>query len=179
MKKLFLSLFVFLVALTIGCQESSITNPPVPDGTQRQGNALNLANDDIKKPDNIIDLKYELVDPKRQVQSELVGQVQYNIQILPNINDIRYFQVKVGLKMFSQLRHLVDKDLSIWEIKGKSEDKLFIAKTGWTPNYLRKTYKVSNRSDIVLSVTYEVRRKVIKVKDVKLYASKNLIFDVR
>ena len=176
MKKLFLFFVVFLVALTIGCQESSITNPPVPDATQRQGNVQNLANDESKKSDNIIDLNYVLVDPKGQVKCELVGQVQYNIQILPNINDIRYFQVKVGLKMFSQLRHLVDvdKDLSIWEIEGKSEDKLYIDNTGLTtPSFLRKTYKITNRSDIVLRVTYEIGSREVKVKDIKLNAFKN------
>ena len=162
MKKLFLaSVFLFLV-FAFGCQESSITNPSIPDATQLQDNGKSGVTH------NIISIKCDLSDPVRGNLCELTGKVIYNNQFLPTIG-LKYYRVKVGLIMHSRLCNKCGDEHPLWEIKGKSDDVLLFDRIREiTPTLLRKTYKISNRHDIELCVIYQVTPWVVKVKDINL-----------
>jgi len=165
MKKLFLtSVFLFLV-FTFGCQESFITNPPVPDATQVQGNDWNLA--DIGVDWNIIDFCCPLHDPVRGRQCELTGQVSYNNRFINSIDD-GYLHVKVSLIMSSHLCNKGGNNHPLWKIEGKSKDVLLFDRFADEIKLLKKTYKICNRCDIELCVTYEISPKVVEIKCMKL-----------
>ena len=158
MKNLILSCMVLFLVFVFGCQESSITDPTQP-----------LAKDEIGAVShNIIGLKYQLADPSSGAAYELSGQVAYVNTVLPAINDDGKTWVKVRLEMSSQLNYDKAQDHPIWKIEKKTEDKVFFINNTDAAKKLSKTYKITNKSDIELFVTYLITLHRVTVVDVFL-----------
>ena len=162
MNNLFLTCMVLFLVFIFGCQESSITDPTQPLDKAEIG-AVNH---------NIIGLNYNLADPTAGGNCQLTGQVAYNNTRIPSIStDDGKVWVKVRLDMSSQLCHLMEGAYHpIWKIEQKTEDKVFFTNpaTLTTPKKLCKSYKITNRGDIELCVTYIITLKSVKVVEVFL-----------
>jgi hypothetical protein len=157
MKNLFLTCMVLSLVFIFGCQESSITDPTQP-----------LAKNDIAADvnHNQIGLNYKLADPRGGGTLELAGQVSYNNTILPSITDDGKVWVKVILGMSSQLSRSGGTEHPVWKIEEKTEDNMLFTNTGSVAKKLYKTYSITNRDDVVLSVTYFITLKRVRVAEV-------------
>ena len=164
MKNLFLTCMVLFLVFTIGCQESSITDPTQPLTKNYVG-----ADDIGAVNHNIIGLKYQLADPRGEGTCLLTGQVSYENTVISAITTDGKVWVKVRLEMISLLCHLSKSAHPIrWKIEKKTEDNMFFTNAETTGKTLRKEYSITNRSDIELCVTYLVTLKSVKVVDVFL-----------
>jgi len=158
MKNLILTCVVLSLVFVFGCQESSITDPTQP-----------LAKDEIGSVNhNIIGLKYELADPSNGAAYELIGQVAYQNTVLPAITDDGKTWVKVRLEMSSKLSFDMAVDHPMWKIEKKTEDKVFFTNNTDAAKKLYKTYRITNRRDVELRVTYSITLNKVAVIDVFL-----------
>ena len=160
MKNLFLTCMVLILVFIFGCQESSITDPVQPL-TKDETGVVNR---------NLIGLKYQLADPFSRTAYMLTGQVSYNNTIIPSITDDGKVWVKVILGMSSQLSRSRGTEHPVWKIEKKTEDKVFFTNSATvaTAKMLHKAYRITNRSDIELGVTYLITLKSVKVVEVFL-----------
>ena len=158
MKNLILTCMVLFLVFVFGCQESSITDPTQPL-TKDENGAVNH---------NIIGLKYQLADPSMGGVCQLNGQVTYVNTILPSITDDGKIWVKVRLEMISQLCPQKESTLPPWRIEKKTEDKIFFTNNTDAVKFLHKTYKITNRRDVELFVTYSTTLRSVKVVKVFL-----------
>jgi hypothetical protein len=167
MKNLILTCVVLSLVFIFGCQESSITDPTQPLAKSETGSVNH----------NIIGLKYQLADPSTGAAYVLSGQVAYQNTVLPAINDDGKTWVKVRLEMSSQLNFDMAQDHPIWKIEQKSEDKVFFINNTDAAKRLHKTYRITNRRDIKLCVTYLISFKAVKVVAISLRPCKNYVTD--
>jgi hypothetical protein len=159
MKNLFLTCMVLFLVFTIGCQESSITDPTQSLDKNNIGSVNH----------NIIGLKYQLADPRGESTFLLTGQVSYENTVISAITTDGKVWVKVRLEMVSLLRRSGESNHPPrWKIEKKTEDNMFFTNAETTGKTLRKEYSITNRSDIELCVTYLVTLKSVKVVDVFL-----------
>ena len=158
MKNLFLTFVALFLVFVFGCQESSITDPTQP-----------LAKNDVTDVNhNLISLKYQLSDPMGGKDLELAGQVSYSNTILPSIFDDGKFSVKVILGMSSQLSRNGGIDHPVWKIEEKTEDIVHFTNSGPAAKKMQKIYKITNRDDMQLIVSYSITLKSVSVEKVFL-----------
>jgi len=161
MKTLFLTCMVLFLVFTIGCQESSITDPTQP-----------LTKVEIAGlPPNIIGLNYKLADALcygsgtdiSGTTYELSGQVKYATTIVsPSATDGKVW-VKVRLEMIAQLSKSRGSDHPVWKIEKKTEDRVLLGNTDPQTKTLQKVYRITNRRDVELCVTYLIALKSVTV----------------
>jgi hypothetical protein len=161
MKNLFLTSMVLFLVFTIGCQESSITDPTQP-----------LTKAEIAGlPPNIIGLNYKLADALcygsgtdiSGTTYELSGQVKYVTTIVsPSATDGKVW-VKVRLEMIAQLSKSRGSDHPVWKIEKKTEDRVLLGNTDPQTKTLQKAYRITNRRDVELCVTYLITLKSVTV----------------
>ena len=161
MKTLFLTCMVLFLVFTIGCQESSITDPTQP-----------LTKVEIAGlPSNIIGLDYKLADALcygsgtdiSETTYELSGQVKYATTIVsPSATDGKVW-VKVRLEMIAQLSKSSGFDHPVWKIEKKTEDRVLLGNTDPQTKTLQKVYRITNRRDVELCVTYLITLKSVTV----------------
>jgi len=161
MKTLFLTCMVLFLVFTIGCQESSITDPTQP-----------LTKVEIAGlPSNIIGLDYKLADALcygsgtdiSETTYELSGQVKYATTIVsPSATDGKVW-VKVRLEMIAQLSKSRGFDHPVWKIEKKTEDRVLLGNTDPQTKTLQKVYRITNRRDVELCVTYLITLKSVTV----------------
>ena len=149
---------VLLLVFVFGCQDSSITDPTQPLAKSETGSVNH----------NIIGLKYQLADPSTGAAYKLTGQVVYDNKVLPAIYDDGKTWVNVRLEMSSELNFDMAQDHPIWKIEKKTEDKVFFISNTDAAKKLFKSYKIANRRDIELCVTYLITLKTVAVVDVFL-----------
>jgi hypothetical protein len=171
MKNLFLTCMVLFLVFTIGCQESSITDPTQPLAEIQDSQ---FTNDDLIKNDpgnvnhNIIGLKYQLADPGGGGICQLTGQVKYETTIISSITTVRKVWVKVRLEMVALLCRSSESDHPPrWTIEKKTEDRVLLGNTDPQTKTLYKAYNICNRGDVKLYVEYLITSKSVKV--VKVY----------
>ena len=167
MKNLFLTCMVLFLVFTFGCQESFITDPTQPLAENQDAQ---VTNDDLIKNDpgdvnhNIISLKYQLADPGGEGTCLLTGQVSYENTVISAITTDGKVWVKVRLEMVALLCHLrKSAHPPRWKIEKKTEDLMFFTTTESPAKKLSKTYSITNRDDVELSVTYLITFKSVKV----------------
>ena len=158
MKNLILSCMVLCLVFVFGCQDSSITDPTQPLGKSETSSVNH----------NIIGLKYQLADPSNGAAYKLSGQVVYDNKVLPAIYDDGKTWVNVRLEMSSELNFDKGQDHPEWKIEKKTEDKVFFITNTDAAKKLFKSYKITNRRDIELCVTYLITLRTVAVVDVFL-----------
>ena len=165
MKTLFLTCMVLFLVFTIGCQESSITDPTQPLTKNYVG-----ADDIAGLPPNIIGLNYKLADALcygsgtdiSGTTYELSGQVKYATTIVSPGN-IGKKWVNVRLEMIAQLSKSRGSDHPVWKIEKKTEDRVLLGNTDPQSKTLQKVYRITNRRDVELCVTYLITLKSVTV----------------
>ena len=165
MKNLFLTCVVLFLVFTIGCQESSITDPTQP-----------LDKNDIGAVNhNIIGLHYRLTDPSGGSSLLLAGQVSFDNSMIPSIADDGRLWVKVVLGMTAQLSRTSEIKHSgsetrhpVWKIEQKTVDKVVFDKNRPVTlgKRMYKTYSITNRTDVELCVAYLISLKSVRVAEV-------------
>ena len=161
MKKLFLVLVVFLLALTVGCQEYTVTGPEeLSSNNNRIVSKREESNFNIHKPskDRVINIMTELKDPVLNVSIQLRGKITFDHQIIPSISnqDIAKKTVRLNLRIESELVNRFVIAYGLWKIAGKSSHKFFFDKTKDNVQLLKVTYRITNRKNVKLQVTYPV-----------------------
>ena len=159
MKKLLLSLVAFLVALTFGCQEYAVTGPEELSGnTERVVSGSEGTTFKNYQPPNkgVININSNLKDPVLNVSVLLVGKIAFDHstfnQITTQINGKKI--VRLELKIEAELINRfgrVDREMKIAEKSSHKfefrDDRIFS---------LKITYRITNRKNVKLQVTYPV-----------------------
>ena len=159
MKKLFISIVVFLVVFTFGCQESAINGPEESAGNierkSSEGEGTTF-NDFTVHNKGVINIKSELTDPVLKSPLVLLGRIAFDhhtspgISIQVNSNKIVRLDLKVEAELFDGLG-AVDTEL---KIAGRSSHRFeFLDDRIYS---LKIIYQITNRKDISLRVTYPV-----------------------
>ena len=160
MKNLFLTCMVLFLVFIFGCQESSITDPTQP-----------LTKDEIAGlPPNIIGLNYKLAGGScigsgteiSETTYELSGEVKYATTISPFTTDGKVW-VNVRLEMIAQLFKSRGSEHPVWKIEKKTEDRVLLRNTDPQTKTLQKAYRITNRRDVELCVTYLITLKSVTV----------------
>jgi len=161
MKNLFLTCMVLFLVFIFGCQESSITDPIQP-----------LTKDEIAGlPPNIIGLNYKLAGGScigsgtdiSETTYELSGQVKYATTTISQFTTDGKVWVNVRLEMIAQLSKSRGSEHPVWKIEKKTEDRVLLRNTDPQTKTLQKAYRITNRRDVELCVTYLITLKSVTV----------------
>jgi hypothetical protein len=155
MKNLFVALFVFSLALFIGCQENPVS----------QFEASPILK--IKPPtEQSIKLCCELKDPYSNV-CNLKGRVDYVFEVIKNTMNPRAItlislRINIHASLCDKLRMMP----CAWFIEGKSNEIVQVSEEGIL--LLEKSYSITNRNDVVLLVKYMVTKNGFGLSGVNL-----------
>jgi len=152
MKKLFISIVVLLVVLTFGCQESAINGPEEPAGSIDRKSSEGFA----VRNKGVIDIKSELTDPVLKSPLVLLGRIAFDHYTSPEISTQINSKkiVRLDLKVEAELFGVFGAVDTQWKIAGKSSHRFEFPAVGI--NSLKIIYRITNRKDISLRVTYPV-----------------------
>jgi maltoporin len=179
MKNLILTCMVLFLVFVFGCQESSITDPTQQLAEDQDGQVEDKDIFQDKPGDvnhNLIDLKYQLVDPYNGTTYELTGQVIFKNTFISYTEDGRHVWVNVRLEMSAELSPNRGFDNPIWNIEEVTEENMLFTATGSERKKV-KTYSFTNRDDIKLRVIYLISFKSVKVVAISLKSSKTYVTD--
>jgi hypothetical protein len=144
MKTIFLTLAAFSLVLIIGCQENTINEP---------ANVL-MKDSETLYSSNMIKVNYDLKDPISGI-STISGRVTYSLQLVDEGMGPRASrQFIVQINMDSKLEDKFGMMHMEWRVEGRSEDVLYVSEDGIL--LLQKSYPITNRTDVVVLVTYLV-----------------------
>ncbi|MCW8810113.1 MAG: hypothetical protein OQJ93_01115 [Ignavibacteriaceae bacterium] len=155
MKNLFITLVTFSLALIIGCQENQLTEPNT--SLEKKTGSINR---------NIIQICCEVQDPFSGT-CNLNGRVVYVHQKINRaMNPTGLLEIALHLEMDSKLCDKLGLVHLDWNIKGKSDDIVYVSEEGIL--LMEKNYQISNRKDIVLHVQYLVTTDGVGISNIKL-----------
>ena len=170
MKKLFLTPVVMLLMFVFGCQETSITDPPLLEKTQYHNYKGELSKSGFLSPQGAsIEINEKLYDPVRNADCELTGRVKYSINRVADDDQFKSggkTHLEVHLDMFASLCQ-IEGPRTPWQISFSSSDLVLIDKAN-SENLLKKSYRVCERKDIFLTVTYSFDMKKVKIKAIEI-----------
>jgi hypothetical protein len=155
MKNLFLTLVVFSLALIIGCQENQITDP---------NTSLEKTSSGIQM--QIMKICCQVNDPLSGCCG-VNGSVRYMHKVTnQNTNSVNLKKVSLHLEMESELCSRLGMVHLPWIVKGISDDTFYVSEEGIV--LLEKSYRISNRYDVVMSVVYLVTTEGVGISSVSL-----------
>lgn len=156
MKTILASLVALSLILIIGCQENTINEP---------ANVLTKTSESLYTS-NMIKVDYELRDPISGI-STLSGRVTYSLQLVDEGMGPRASrQFIVQINMDSKLEDKFGMMHMEWRVEGRSEDVLYVSEDGIL--LLQKSYPITNRTDVVVLVTYLVTTDGIGISNLAL-----------
>ena len=155
MKNLFVTLVAVLLALIIGCQENFMNEP---------GYSVEKKSDNVKK--NVINICCQVQDPFAG-GCTVNGCVTYVHKIINRaMNPTGLYEVSLQLQMDSELCSPLGLLHLEWKIKAKSDNKIYVSEDGIA--LVEKSYKITNRDDVVLLVRYIVTTDGVRISGVNL-----------
>jgi hypothetical protein len=162
MKNLFITLAMFLLVITIGCQENML-NEPANTLMKDKGNDLTS---DVAETTNILKLKYNLRGPEGSTFT-LQGRVTYTHSVVTRAMDpLSSKMIALHIYINASLIDIVGMAHLDWRIEGRSDDLVSVSEDGIL--LLEKTYSITNRNDVVLLVKYLVTTNGVGIADVRL-----------
>jgi hypothetical protein len=168
MKKLFALTGLFLILFFSGCQENQITEPvSSSDMTEPVASFDKTSN---LPSGEWIKLCCPVIDPLTG-SCQIQGTVYYNIEPVsyPAAVVDKPGSIDLTLMLNGELCQLAGiNDHSLWSIYGYSKDRVEFTGTGGRVVTLSKTYKIKDRSDIVLRVVYNVDFNVVSINKIFL-----------
>jgi hypothetical protein len=155
MKNLFVILVTFSLALIIGCQESFLNEPDT---------SLEKKSDPVNN--GFIKICCEVQDPYSGV-CNLNGSVIYGHQVVNRtMNPSGLFEIALQLEINAKLCDKLGSVHLDWNIKGKSNDIIYVSEEGIV--LVDKSYRISNRDDVVMLVKYLVTTDGVGISNIKL-----------
>ena len=166
MKKLFALTGLFLILFFSGCQENQITEPvSSSDMTEPVASFDKTSN---LPSGEWIKLCCPVIDPLTG-SCQIQGTVYYNIVPIPAVVVNKPGSIDLTLMLNGELCQLAGiNDHSPWSIYGYSKDRVELTGTGGRVVTISKTYKIKNRSDIVLRVVYNVNFNSVSINKIFL-----------
>jgi hypothetical protein len=166
MKKMMLSLVIFLFLLLIGCQENSMTNPVSAE-------SLNKANlNHLNTEQGTIKLDQKLADPYRVKDYFLLsGEIKYTDELLiknPRVTATGY-DVKTDISVDATLKNISSSfgESNTWKILSESQDLVYVTANG--RYVLEKYYPVLGRTDkMELDCKFEITTDGVRLISVNL-----------
>ena len=155
MKNLFVILVTFSLVLIIGCQESFLNEP---------NTSLEKKSDPVNN--GFIKICCEVQDPCSGV-CNLNGSVIYAHQVVNRtMNPSGLFEIALQLEINAKLCDKLGSVHLDWNIKGKSNDIIHVSEEGIV--LVDKSYRISNRDDVVMLVKYLVTTDGVGISNIKL-----------
>ena len=155
MKKILVALVALSLALIIGCQENLLNEPEY---------SLDKKSSNVKK--DIIKICCPVQDPFTGGCS-LHGCVAYVHKIMNRaMNPAGLYEISLHLEMDSELCSRCGMVHLEWRINAKSDDIIYVSEDGIA--LVEKSYKITNREDVVLLVRYIVTTDGVQISGVNL-----------
>lgn len=155
MKKIFVALVALSLALIIGCQENFLNEPEY---------SLDKKSSDVRK--DILNICCRVQDPFAG-GCNVNGCVTYVHKIINRaMNPTGLFEISLHLQMDSELCSPLGLLHLEWKIKAKSDDIIYVSEDGIA--LVEKSYKITNRDDVLLLVRYLVTTDGVRISDVNL-----------
>lgn len=162
MKNFFLIPAVFVLALIIGCQDN-IVNEPTEVLLKGEKPA------DISSPattSNTIKLNHELKDPAFG-SSKLTGRVTFEHKLITgSMSPVGLKRVALHIYINSVLDDMFGMSHMEWRVEDRSDDGFYLSEEGIY--LLEKSYRITNRYDVVLLVQYLVTTDGVGISRVSL-----------
>jgi len=156
MKNLFVTLAIFLLVLIIGCNER-IINEPSENAPMQKNNSVVT---------NIININEQVVDPLYYL-SVLQGKVGYTLQVINRaMNPQGLNEISLTIKMDSELNDMLGMAHLVWLVKGISLEVFYVSEEGIL--LVQKSYRITNRKDVVLAVEYLVTTNSVRISNISL-----------
>ena len=160
MKKIFVALVALSLALIIGCQENLLNEPAT---------SLEKKKYDVLK--DVINICCRVQDPFSG-GCTLNGCVTYVHQIINRaMNPSGLYEVSLHLEMDSELCSPIGMVHLEWRINAKSDDIIYVSEDGIA--LVEKSYKITNREDVLLVVRYIVTTDGVQISGVNLAQIEN------
>ena len=155
MKNLFVTLAIFSLALFIGCQENQFTEPNTSLEKNISGNGMQS----MKICCQVNDPLYGCCGVN--------GSVMYLHKVVNGTtNSVSLKKVSLHLEMESELCSRFGMVHLQWIAKGISDDTFYVSEEGIV--LLEKSYNISNRNDVVVSVIYLVTTEGVGISSVSI-----------
>lgn len=167
MKKLFALTGLFLILFFFGCQENQVTEPVSSSDIKDQNALLDKTN---LPSGEWIKICCPVIDPITG-SCRIQGTVYYNIDpaSYPSTDAEKPGSIDLTLLLNGELCQLAGlNDHSLWSIYGYSKDRVVLTGTGGRVVTISKTYKIKDRSDIVLRVVYDVNFDSVSINKIFL-----------
>jgi hypothetical protein len=155
MKKIFVALVALSLALIIGCQENLLNEPEY---------SLDKKSSDVRK--DILNICCRVQDPLAG-NCTVNGCVAYVHKVVNRaMNPNGLYEVSLHLEMDSELCSPIGMVHLAWKINAKSDDIIYVSEEGIV--LVEKSYKITNREDVLLLVRYLVTTDGVRISQINL-----------
>lgn len=155
MKKIFVALVALSLALIIGCQENLLNEPEY---------SLDKKSSDVRK--DILNICCRVHDPFAG-NCTVNGCVAYVHKVVNRaMNPTGLYEVSLHLEMDSELCSRCGMVHLEWKINAKSDDIIYVSEEGIV--LVEKSYKITNREDVLLLVRYLVTTDGVRISQINL-----------